>query len=112
MVKLKNINVAELINKYDDNYIQSITLSNIKTAKELKALASELEKASYIVTRYYEMLYNDFIMYINNEGNQPQPCELDISNIVKYKNLASKIQKAYNYIESINLFNNPFKLKR
>ena len=44
-------------------------------------------------------------MSINSDN---QNC-IDIDNLLKYKNIASKIQKAYNYIMYLNTFSNPFK---
>lgn len=105
MSKCKSINVSELITSYDENYLNSISLSNIKSTKELKHLLLELEKANSVVTQYYEMLYIDFIMSINSDSQT----NTDIDNLVRYKNIANKIQKAYNYVMYLSLFNNPFK---
>lgn len=105
MSKCKQLNISDLIDHYNDDYINSITLNNITNAKELKQLVVELEKANNVVTQYYELLYIDFIMSINSDSQNV----VDIDNVIKYKNLASKIQKAYNYVMYLNLFNNPFK---
>ena len=105
MSKYKQLNISDLIDHYNDDYINSITLNNITNAKELKQLVAELEKANNVVTQYYELLYIDFIMSINSDSQNG----VDIDNVIKYKNLASKIQKAYNYVMYLNLFNNPFK---
>lgn len=105
MSKSKQLNISDLIDHYNDDYINSITLNNITSAKELKHLVAELEKANNVVTQYYELLYIDFIMSINSDSQNI----IDIDNVIKYKNLANKIQKAYNYVMYLNLFNNPFK---
>jgi len=108
MAKCKQLNVFELITNYDENYLGSISLSNIKNTKELKHLMLELEKANNVVTQYYEMLYIDFIMSINSDSQ----VNADIDNVLRYKSIANKIQKAYNYIMYLNLFNNPFKASK
>ena len=105
MAKCKQSNIQDLIDTYNEDYIKSISLNNIKNVKELKSLLTELEKANNIVTQYYELLYIDFIMSINSDNQN----YVDIDNLIKYKNIANKIQKAYNYIMYLNMFNNPFK---
>ena len=108
MSKIKSVNVAELVQKYDENYVNSISLKNITSYKELKALLKDLEIANYVVTSFYEMMYNDYITMINNDSNV-MPTMLETESIMKYKNLSSKIQKAYSYILYISTFENPFK---
>ena len=110
MAKVRQSNLSELVLEYDDNFINSITLNGITTAKELKELHSKLEKANRVVTAYYETLYNDYIMTINNDYIQQQGLEID--TLKKYKLLASKIQKAYNYVTYILVFENPFRVSR
>lgn len=109
MNRQKSINVSEEINNYDENFINSISLNDVKNCKELKELLSKLERANYVATTYYEMLYTDYITMINSDCKS-MPCVLDINTLMKYKSLASKIQKAYNYILYVNTFENPFKL--
>lgn len=109
MNRQKSINVSEEINNYDENFINSISLNDVKNCKELKELLSKLERANYVATSYYEMLYNDYITMINSDCKS-MPCGLEMNTLIKYKSLASKIQKAYNYILYVNTFENPFKL--
>lgn len=109
MNRQKSINVSEEINNYDENFINSISLNDVKNCKELKELLSKLERANYVATSYYEMLYNDYITMINSDCKS-MPCGLDVNTLMKYKSLTSKIQKAYNYILYVNTFENPFKL--
>lgn len=108
MVKFKKLNINDLISKYDDDFINNITLNNISSLKELKELHSKLEIANYVVTEYYKLLYNDYIMMINSECPSIQK-ELDVDTVKSYKSLSSKIQKAYNYITYMITFENPFK---
>jgi hypothetical protein len=49
-------------------------------------------------------------MTINNDYIQQQGLEID--TLKKYKLLASKIQKAYNYVTYILVFENPFRVSR
>ena len=111
MGKTKTLNVSELINDYDDSFIESISLKDVSNSKELKELLVKLEKANYVVTTFYEMMYNDYITMINSDC-QMQPQGLEITTLKKYKSLASKIQKAYSYVLYVNTFENPFKTTR
>ena len=52
------------------------------------------------------MIYNDFIMAINSANDINTP---DEATVKKYKSLASRIQKAYNYMLYMFTFENPFK---
>ena len=107
MGKIKALNISELIQNYDENFIESLSLSNISNAKEFKELYNELDRANTVVTCFYQTLYNDFIMAINSNteiDNAPS-----IKTMKKYKFIASKIQKAYNYILYMITFENPFK---
>ena len=108
MAKTRRSNIFEQIAKYDENFVNSISLSSISSGKELNHLLSELEKANYVVTSYYEILYNDYITMINND-NDVSSHGLEIDNLKKYKSLASKIQKAYSYVTYVTTFENPFK---
>lgn len=108
MAKQKSLNISELIDNYDDNFINSISLKNITNYKELKALLIELERANYVVTSFYETMYNDYITMINSD-NQIEPQSISDETLTHYKNLASKIQKAYSYVLYINTFENPFR---
>lgn len=96
------------IAEYDENFVNSISLKNINSAKELKELLDKLEKADQVVTEYYRTLYTDHIMFINS-SNKYAPDEISLENVKKYKLLASKIHKAYNYVMYISTFENPFK---
>lgn len=107
MGKIKALNISELIQNYDENFIESLSLSNISNAKEFKELYNELDRANTVVTSFYQTLYNDFIMAINSNteiDNAPS-----IKTMKKYKSIASKIQKAYSYILYMITFENPFK---
>ena len=108
MAKNKKLNVSELIAEYDDNFINSISLKDVKNSRDLKELHNKLERANEIVTSYYEMLYNDYITMINSDY---EICNdsIDINTVIYYKSLASKIQKAYSYVLYLITFENPFK---
>ena len=108
MAKSKTINVSELINDYDEHFIESISLKDVTSSKELKELLAKLERANYVVTTFYETMYNDYITMINSDC-LVQTQGLDIDTVKKYKSLASKIQKAYYYVLYLNTFDNPFK---
>lgn len=108
MAKTKSINVSELINEYDENFIDGISLNKISSTKELKELTQKLEKANYVVTSFYETMYNDYIMMINSDSIV-NTGGLEIDTLKRYKSLASRIQKAYNYVLYLNTFENPFK---
>jgi len=108
MAKIKSINVSELISDYDESFIDSISLKSVSSTKELKELMQKLEKANYVVTTFYETMYNDYIMMINSDCDA-SPCDLDINTLKRYKSLASKIQQAYNYVLYLHTFENPFK---
>lgn len=111
MGKTKALNVSELINDYDENFINSISLKEISNSKELKELLVKLEKANYVVTTFYEMMYNDYITMINSDGSIDHNC-IEIDTLKRYKSLASRIQKAYTYVLYMNTFENPFKTTR
>ena len=108
MAKGRQCNLSDLINEYDnDEFLQSITLKNVTSTKELKSLYSKLENANKVVTSYYETLYSDYLTMINSEC-QCNEC-VDLDTLKHYKNLASKIQKAYSYIMYLTMLDNPFK---
>lgn len=77
MSKTKTINIAEAISEYDDKFINSITLKDITSYSEFRDLMKTLERANHIVTEYYMMLYNDYMMYINNDGNLNTSIDLE-----------------------------------
>ena len=110
MSKIKIVNVADQISQYDDDFIRSISLKDVTSAKSLKQLLTKLETAYKVVTSYYETVYNDYIIMINSEADSCPNC-VSIDTLKKYKQLASKIQKAYSYILYMNTFDNPFKSK-
>ena len=110
MAKVKSINISGLIGKYDDEFINSISLKNISSMKELKELTRELETANYVVTSFYEMMYNDYIMSINNDCEISQ-LGIEIDALKRCKELASKIQRAYSYVLYLHTFENPFKVR-
>lgn len=109
MAKAKALNVSEMIGEYDDNFIDSISLKDVTNCKELKELLLKLEKANYVVTTFYETMYNDYITMINNDC-LIQSHGIDIDTVRKYKSLAAKVQKAYYYVLYLNTFDNPFKV--
>lgn len=108
MGNIKALNVSELINEYNEDFINSISLHDISSSQGLKELLNKLKKANYVVTEYYEMVYNDYILMINSDS-QLAASNLNIDTVRKYKSLASRIQKAYNYVLYISTFENPFK---
>ena len=63
-----------------------------------------------IVTEYYMMLYNDYMMYINNDGNLNT--SIDLETVKHYKSLAQRIQSIYNYVNFIFTFENPYKTRK
>lgn len=108
MAKAKSLNVSELINDYDEDFINSISVKEISSTKELKELMQKLEKANYVVTTFYETMYNDYMMMINSDCDI-SPGALEIDTLKRYKSLACKIQRAYSYILYLHTFENPFK---
>ena len=66
------------------------------------------QKANYVVTMYYQTLYNDYVMAINSDCSL-QSHGINVDTLLKYKSIASRIQKAYKYIMYITLFENPFR---
>ena len=110
MAKAKITNIYELVKMYDDKFVSSISLNGITSGKELKELLSKLAKANEVVTAYYSMLYNDFIMAANSDSLMPDG--LEISTLCKYKDLANKIQRAYSYVLYVYTFENPFRSRR
>ena len=79
MAKKTQSTIAE----YDENFVNSISLKNINSAKELKELLDKLEKADQVVTEYYRTLYTDHIMFINS-SNKYAPDEISLENVKKY----------------------------
>lgn len=110
MGKIKTLNIPELIQNYDENFINSLSLSNISSEKELKELYTELDRANTVVTSFYNTLYNDFMMAINSNSEIDNAPSIDLMK--RYKSISSKIQKAYSYILYIITFENPFKSKK
>lgn len=110
MSNRKALGIGKIISEYDNDYIESISLKDISTNKELKDLLSKLEKASHVITEYYSMLYNDYVAFLNSDNQLHSVVSLD--EIKKYKSLASKIQKVYYYTLYLFNFENPFKALR
>ena len=111
MAKQKQLNVAEQISLYDnEEFLESISLKNVTNTKELRNLLTKLENAYRVVTSFYEIMYNDYVTMINSDSDNLL-CAIDVDTLKKYKSLASKIQKAYNYILYISTFDSPFKTK-
>lgn len=108
MGKSTAINILESIGEYDDEFINSISLKDVSNVKELRSLLNKLEKANYVVTMYYQTLYNDYVMTINSDCSLHSH-GINVDTLLKYRSLASKIQKAYKYVMYITLFENPFR---
>lgn len=102
-------NIVDQVSQYDEDFIASISLKDIKNNKELKDLISKVEIANETITSFYQMMYNDYIMSINNDYTVSNTLE-DIELIKKYKSRAGKLQKLYNYLLYIFTFENPFKV--
>ena len=99
-------NIFDKASMYDENFINSISLNNVSSNKELKALVSKLCNANYIITKAYQTMYNNYILAINDDNTD---CNTTLDDLLQYKQRASKIQKAYNYLLYIFMFENPFK---
>lgn len=108
MAIVKKGNLLDQINEYNNDFINSITFKNIKDSKDLKELLAKLEKANEVVTEYYSVLYNDYITMINSKycfnSNG-----IDLDTVIKYRSITKKIQKMYNYVVRLTMFENPFK---
>lgn len=95
------------VNLYNEDFINSISLSEVSDQRDLKALLQKLEKANTEITNFYTMLLQDYIPSINNNyefaGVVP-----DLGTVKKYKNIANKIQNAYNYVLYLVTFDNPY----
>lgn len=103
----KSSRQCDNINSYNEEFIKSISLSNVTDQKELRALLQKLEKANSEITSFYSMLLQDYVSSINNNyefaGVVP-----DLGTVKKYKKIASKIQRAYSYILYLVTFDNPY----
>ena len=96
---------ANNVSTYNDEFINSITLKNIKSFSELRSLYTKLKKANEIMTDFYMTIFSDYVMSINS--NADDVCIIpDLDTVKKYKVLTSKIQKAYNYISFLPLLLN------
>ena len=109
MGKSTAINILESIGEYNDEFINSISLKDVSSVKELRLLLNKLEKANYVVTMYYQTLYNDYVMAINSDCSL-QSHGINVDTLLKYKSIASRIQKAYKYIMYIMFL--PTKLRK
>lgn len=103
-----NKNIFDKAGLYDENFINSISLNNVSSNKELKALVAKLGNANYIITNAYQTMYNNYILAINDDADDIENIPT-LDELLQYKSLASKIQKAYNYLLYIFMFENPFK---
>ena len=54
------------VNLYNEDFINSISLSEVSDQKDLRALLQKLEKANTEITNFYTMLLQDYIPSINN----------------------------------------------
>ena len=57
-------------------------------------------------TLHIQTMYNNYILAINDDNTE---CSTTLEDLLQYKQRASKIQKAYNYLLYIFMFENPFK---
>jgi hypothetical protein len=103
----KSSRQCDNVTSYNEDFIKSISLANVSDQKELRALLQKLEKANYEITNFYSMLLQDYISSINNNYEFAFVVP-DLGTVKKYKNIASKIQKAYNYILYLVTFDNPY----
>lgn len=99
---------SQNIKKYNEKFIKSISIKNIRDSKELKELLDKLEIASSEITSYYKDLYEDYILELECE-NTGLPEELSIANMKRLKRLTKQIQRARNYLLFMYTFENPFK---
>lgn len=95
------------ISLYNEDFIKSISLANISDQKELRALLQKLEKANSDITNFYSMVLLDYVSSINNNYEFANVVP-SLSTVKKYKNIATKIQKAYNYVLYLVTFDNPY----
>lgn len=95
------------ISLYNEDFIKSISLANISDQKELRALLQKLEKANSDITNFYSMVLQDYFSSINNNYEFASVVP-SLSTVKKYKNIATKIQKAYNYVLYLVTFDNPY----
>ena len=115
MVRNENFNKTIICSKILKSYIDGV-LYEIKESegicrfnhdRDLRALLQRLEKANTEITNFYTMLLQDYIPSINNNyefaGVVP-----DLDTVKKYKNIAKKIQNAYNYVLYLVTFDNPY----
>ena len=54
------------VNLYNEDFINSISLSEVSDQRDLRALLQKLEKANTEITNFYTMLLQDYIPSINN----------------------------------------------
>lgn len=108
MAVLKRSNLFDQVSMYDEDFIKSISFKDVKDVKDLRELVSKIEKANDTITEYYNILFDDYITMINSNYCL-NPSGIEISTIIKYKNLAEKIHKLYNYVTYVATFENPFK---
>lgn len=98
---------CDSVSLYNEDFINSISLSEVSDQRDLRALLQRLEKANTEITNFYTMLLQDYIPSINNNyefaGVVP-----DLDTVKKYKNIAKKIQNAYNYVLYLVTFDNPY----
>lgn len=107
MAIAKKISLLDQISECSD-FIDSVSFKNVKDNKDLRELVAKLEKANDIITDYYNMLLDDYVTIINSDlcFNQSG---VTLNTVIKYRNLAKKVHKLYNYIIYMATFENPFK---
>lgn len=103
----KSSKQCDNISLYNEDFIKSISLSNVSDQKELRALLQKLERANYEITNFYSMVLQDYVSSINNNYEFANVVP-SLSTVKKYKSIATKIQKAYNYVLYLVTFDNPF----
>ena len=82
---------CDSVSLYNEDFINSISLSEVSDQRDLRALLQKLEKANAEITNFYTMLLQDYIPSINNNyefaGVVP-----DLDTVKKYKNIAIRFR--------------------
>lgn len=103
----KQVKYKDSVSNYGEDFINSISLANIKSVNELKSLYQKLENANEVMTEFYRVLFSDYITAINKSSDSA--CIVpDLATVKKYRSITSRIQKAYFYIQYLLTFENPF----
>ena len=103
----KSSKQCDNISLYNEEVKKLKKSANISDQKELRALLQKLEKANSEITNFYSMVLQDYVSSINNNYEFANVVP-SLSTVKKYKNIATKIQKAYNYVLYLVTFDNPY----